>query len=196
MTLRQCVPQNGELNASWLAHHLVWASPSPNAVISKCIYCLKASASQIIPGYYLCARKIPHALRPSLRRFPNVAFKTVPMFLWPSLVLSKKIVERFLFSRLSPPGDRWCGIPLVLRAQKVSSSSTLPSETQTTCVRFFARQSVCSVVPLHSGMSRAVHPQGFPKVDVDQRHMLVSASHSTCIFFFFFFFFFFFSKLA
>ena len=27
-----------------------------------------------------------------------------------SLVLSKKIVWRFLFPRLSPPGDRWCGV--------------------------------------------------------------------------------------
>ena len=27
---------------------------------------------------------------------------------WPFIVLSKKIFERFLFLRLSPPGDQWC----------------------------------------------------------------------------------------
>ena len=29
---------------------------------------------------------------------------------WPSLVLSRKIVQRFLFQRLSPPGDQWCDV--------------------------------------------------------------------------------------
>ena len=33
------------------------------------------------------------------------------------------------------------------------------SETQATCEGFIARLSVCSVISLHSGMSRAVHPQ-------------------------------------
>ena len=40
----------------------------------------------------------------------------------------------------------------------------ISSETQATCDDCFARQSVCSVVSLHSGMSRAVHPQEFSKV--------------------------------
>ena len=33
------------------------------------------------------------------------------------------------------------------------------SETQATCDGCFARQSICLLVSLHSGMSRAVHPQ-------------------------------------
>ena len=41
------------------------------------------------------------------------------------------------------------------------------SETQASCDGCFARQSICSVVSLHSGMSRAVHPQEFSKVNVD-----------------------------
>ena len=45
------------------------------------------------------------------------------------------------------------------------------SEKQATCEGCFARQSVCSVVYLHSGMSRAVHPQEILKVDVDHRHI-------------------------
>ena len=40
------------------------------------------------------------------------------------------------------------------------------SEKQATCEGRFARQSVCSVVSLHFGMSRAVDPQEFSKVDV------------------------------
>ena len=41
------------------------------------------------------------------------------------------------------------------------------SEKQATCDGCFARQSICSVVSLHSGMSRAERPQEFSKVDVD-----------------------------
>ena len=40
--------------------------------------------------------------------------------------LSRKIVERFLFLRLSlPPGDRWCGVFGFVPAGNVSRSSTL-----------------------------------------------------------------------
>ena len=45
------------------------------------------------------------------------------------------------------------------------------SKKQATCQSCFARQSTCSVVSLHSGMSRAVHPQEFSKVNVDHRHI-------------------------
>ena len=44
---------------------------------------------------------------------------------WPFLVLTKKIVERFLFLSLSPPGDRWCDFLGFVPADSVSSSSTL-----------------------------------------------------------------------
>ena len=47
------------------------------------------------------------------------------------------------------------------------------SEKRATCEGCSARLSVCSVVSLHSGMSRAVHPQEFLKVDVDHRHIPV-----------------------
>ena len=40
------------------------------------------------------------------------------------------------------------------------------SETQATCDSCFARQCICSVLSLHSGMSRAVHPQEFSKVSM------------------------------
>ena len=44
---------------------------------------------------------------------------------WPFLVLSRKIIDRFIFLRLSPPGDRWCGVLGFVPAGNVSSSSTL-----------------------------------------------------------------------
>ena len=39
-------------------------------------------------------------------RFPNVVFVNNPSV----RIISRKIVERFLFPRLSPPGDRWCDV--------------------------------------------------------------------------------------
>ena len=54
------------------------------------------------------------------------------------------------------------------------------SETQAVCdSTCFSRQSVCSVISLHSGMFRAAHPRFFSKVDVEHRHMPVWASRST-----------------
>ena len=51
------------------------------------------------------------------------------------------------------------------------------SETQATWEGCFARQPICSVVSLHSGMSRAVRSQEFSKMDVNHWHMPVWASH-------------------
>ena len=45
------------------------------------------------------------------------------------------------------------------------------SEKQATFEGCFACQSICSVISLQSGMSRAVHPQEFSKVHVDHRHI-------------------------
>ena len=53
----------------------------------------------------------------SLPRFSEVSpalplkqfqFQSSSDWRWPFLILWKKSVERFLFPRLSPPGDRWC----------------------------------------------------------------------------------------
>ena len=60
---------------------------------------------------------------------------------------------------------------LALCPQVVSQASQhfRSSEKQATRDGCFARQSVCSVASLHSGMSKAVHPQELSKVDVDQQ---------------------------
>ena len=44
---------------------------------------------------------------------------------WPFLVLSKTIVERFLFLRLSPPGDLWCDVLGFVPVGIVSQSTQL-----------------------------------------------------------------------
>ena len=67
---------------------------------------------------------------------------------------------------------------LALCPQVVSQASQhfRSSEKQATCDEGrFARQSVCSVVSLHSGMSKTVHPQELSKVDVDQQMISVTA---------------------
>ena len=44
---------------------------------------------------------------------------------WPSLVLSRKIIWRFLFPHLSPPGNWWCDVFGCVPTGSTSSSSTL-----------------------------------------------------------------------
>ena len=61
------------------------------------------------------------------------------------------------------------------------------SEKQAACEGCFALQSTCWVISLHSGMSRAVDPQEFLKVDVDPNeqtrkvHILTDASPMTTL---------------
>ena len=47
-----------------------------------------------------------------------------------------------------------------------SAYSFRSSKKQATCDGCCAHQSICSIICLHSGMSRAVHPQKFLKVDI------------------------------
>ena len=81
----------------------------------------------------------------------------------------------------SPPGDRWCDVLSFVPAGilKLLSQHFRSSEKQATCEGCLAPQSICSVVSLHSGMSRAVHPQEFTKVDVDHQHISIWAPNST-----------------
>ena len=104
---------------------------------------------------------------PSLRSVPNVPLETVPMFGLiddgPFLVLSRKIVQRFLSlsTYASLPLQTIDGMmSLVLRRQVVSQDPqhVRSSETQPACDGCFACQSTCSVISFDSGMSRTVHP--------------------------------------
>ena len=66
---------------------------------------------------------------PSFRVFPSDAFETEPVLglndTGPlSSFPARKIVERFLFPRLSPQGDRWCNVLGFVPKGSFSSSST------------------------------------------------------------------------
>ena len=95
---------------------------------------------------------------------------------WPSLVLSRKIVLRFLFPHLSSPAiDGMMSLALFLQVVSQVPQHFRSSETQATC----ARHSICLVISLYPGMSGTAHPQEFSKVDVDHWHIPVWAPHST-----------------
>ena len=134
---------------------------------------------QFNSGWYQCARKSPFFMR----------FTPSHMFPQPCHLNGSNVrltddgplssfqgrsssASSFHASLLQAIGGVMC---LTLCPQVVSQASQhfRSSEKQATCESCFARQSVCSVVSLHSGMSRAVHPQEFPKVDVDHRHIPV-----------------------
>ena len=70
---------------------------------------------------------------------------------------------------------------LALCPQVVSQASQhfRSSEKQATYEGCFARQSIYLVISIHPGMSKAVHPQEFSKVDVDHQHIPVRVSHFT-----------------
>ena len=65
---------------------------------------------------------------------------------WPSVVLSRKIVESFLFRRLSPPGDRWCDVLGFVPAGclVLLKTSDLPRRKQIVMVAFPASLSTRS----------------------------------------------------
>ena len=91
--------------------------------------------------------------------FPNVAFTTVPVFVWLTLALSRPFrKDRRALPLFTPHSSKqsmmWCPW---LCAHMVSQAPQhfRSSETQTTCDGCFARQSIVSVIALHSGVSRA-----------------------------------------
>ena len=115
----------------------------------------------------------------SLKSFPNIAFEMVP-------VVVRLTVKSFQ-GRLAITA-KWSFLQvisgvmsLVLGLQVVSQAPQhlRSSKTHATCDGCFARQSVCLVISLHSGMFRAVCPLGFLKVNVKYWHMPALASHST-----------------
>ena len=117
---------------------------------------------------------------PSLRSFPNVAFETVPIYAHPlsSFQGRSSSVSTFHPSLLQAI-DGVMSLALCPYVVSQASQHFRSSEKQATCEGCFARQSIRSVISLHSGMSRAVQPQEFSKVDVNHRRIPIWASHST-----------------
>ena len=154
------------------------------------VLCIVEQWGQFSTRWYLCARKSPYALHSvSLRGFPSVAFETVPMFVWLTMALSRPVKENGLAHPLStPPSSRrsmlWCTWFCARRLRlKFLNTSDISSETKATVMVAFARQSICSVISLDSGMSIAVQPLEFSKVDVPNWHMPVWASSLTRVHF-------------
>ena len=127
-----------------------------------------------------CLEKV-HIIYMCLRSFPNAGFKTVPvtMFVWLIMALSHHFKEDhcalFLFMPLSSRWLMgWCPW-LFLPAGNVSSSSTVQIFQDATHLLGVLCPSVCLLGHfLHSGVSRAVHPQEFQKVDIDHWDMHLS----------------------
>ena len=150
---------------------------------------LQSSSVQFSSRWYLCARKSPHALHPISQTFPqrclwngsNVRLTDDgPLSSFQGRSSSASSFNASLLEVI----DGMMSLASCPQVVSQASQHFRPSEKQATCGGCFARQSVCSVVSLHSGMSRAVHPQEFSKVDVDHRHIPVWASHSTFHFYF------------
>ena len=103
---------------------------------------------------------------PSLSNFP-VAFETVPVC----------ISRPFKKDRLALP----LSMSLALCPQLVSQASQhfRSSEKQAISEGCFSLQPICLIISLDSGMSMAVHPLEFSKVNLDHRVIPAWVSHST-----------------
>ena len=86
---------------------------------------------------------------PPLRIFPNIAFQTVPMFVWLTMALSRPFKEDRLALPLSAPLSSrlsmvWCPLALCPHVVSQASQHLRFSEKQAACEGCFARQSLCS----------------------------------------------------
>ena len=94
-------------------------------VVTDKIFCLQMQCdifcsvqfSSVQDGIYALGKAHLSGVSPML---PLKQFQCWSDWWHPFLIFSRKMVERFLFLRLSPPGDRWCNV-----LGSVSSSSTL-----------------------------------------------------------------------
>ena len=111
---------------------------------------------------------------PSLRSFPSVAFETVPMFVWLTMVLSRPFKELFLFLRLSPPGQQRCHVFGFVPASRVSSFSTLQIFRETSHLR----RLLCSTVYLLGHFPSLRHVQGSTPTGYSERGCRLSIHSS------------------
>ena len=124
----------------------------------------------------------------SISSFPNVAFLTVPVSVWLTVALSRLVDRRTLSTPLLQAIDGVTSLALCPQVVSQCRQHFRSSETQTTCDGCFARQSICSVISLHSAclsvrsfpFTPACLVQSFGRWMSNIWHMPVWASHSTC----------------
>ena len=112
---------------------------------------------------------------PSLRSVPNVAFDDGPLSSFQERSCSASSFHACLLQAI----DGMMSLALCAQILSQDSQHFRSSEKQDTCEGCFARQSICSVISLHSDMSRAVYIQEISKVDVENHYIPVWASPPT-----------------
>ena len=139
---------------------------------------------QFSSRWYLCARKSPYALHPVSQMFPQRCLRNSsnvrltddgPLSSFQRRSSSASSFHTFLLQAID-------GVMSLASCPQVVSQTAQhfrSSRMQAACEGCFACQSICSVISVHCGMSRAVHPQEFSKMEVDHWHIPVWASHST-----------------
>ena len=128
---------------------------------------------QFSSRWYLCAWKSLYVLHLASQKFPQLC-------LWngsyvhlidngPLSPIQERSSSTFSFhTSLLQVIDSVMSLALCLHVVFQAPQHLKFSKKQTICEGCFAHHYVCFVIPPHSGMSRAVHPQEFPKVDVSQ----------------------------
>ena len=105
---------------------------------------------------------------PSLKRFLFVAFETVPMVVLSLSFQGRSLSASSSHASLLQATDGVMSLALCPQVVSKVPKHFRPSEKQATSNGCFARQSICSVISLQPGISRAVHPQEFSKVGISR----------------------------
>ena len=141
-------PNNGTLS-----HVTPLLRVSGTGFASPVMFCTLFSVSQFSSRWYLCAQKSPYVPYSFSQKFPLRC-------LWNSSIvrlIDDGPVSSFHGRFLALPLVQlmvWCYLALCLQMVSQTHQHFRSSEKQTTCEGCFARQSICSVISLHSGMSK------------------------------------------
>ena len=130
---------------------------SPHALVVRYLAMACCCLCSVQDGMYADGKAHMRST-PSLRSFPKVAFKMVPMFVWLTMARSRPFRE----DRLTPLSSRrsmvWCPWLCARRGcLKLLNTSDPPRSKPLVRVALPASL-FCSVISLHSGMPRAVDP--------------------------------------
>ena len=130
---------------------------------------------QFSSRWYLCARKSPSAHHTVTQKFSQCFLRNSsnvrPIDDGPlSSFQGRSSSASSFHASLLPAIDGVMPLSLCLQVVSQAPQHSRSSVTQTIWDGCMAHQSICLVISLHSGMSRAAHPQRFSKVDAKHRH--------------------------